>query len=162
MRTDQQLATLQDLVSRCPTEKKNGLSRASSPSFLFSHPLSFLRALPLQATRSHQVSSIEFTQIQAAVVHGLEQGSAALKTLQAEVSLDRVERIMDTSREGIEYQREIDEALASHMSPEEEEAVLKELEELQKEQMVSRVWGWGCWVLAIAPPAVRSQCLWLS
>ncbi|BEJ15568.1 hypothetical protein CspHIS471_0501730 [Cutaneotrichosporon sp. HIS471] len=94
VRTDQQLATLQDLVS-----------------------------------------SIEFTQIQAAVVHGLEQGSAALKTLQAEVNLDRVERIMDESREGIEYQREIDEALASNMSPEEEEDVLRELEALQREQM---------------------------
>jgi charged multivesicular body protein 6 len=43
---------------------------------------------------------------------------------------------MDESREGIEYQREIDEALASQMSPEEEEEVLKELEALQKEQMV--------------------------
>ncbi len=43
---------------------------------------------------------------------------------------------MDESREGIEYQREIDEALASQMSPEEEEVVLKELEALQKEQMV--------------------------
>ncbi|BEI85880.1 hypothetical protein CcaverHIS002_0601670 [Cutaneotrichosporon cavernicola] len=87
------------------------------------------------ATLQDLVSSIEFTQIQAAVVHGLEQGSAALKTLQAEVNLDRVERIMDESREGIEYQREIDEALASRMSPEEEEEVLRELEALQREQM---------------------------
>lgn len=80
-------------------------------------------------------------------MHGLEQGSAALKALQAEVNLDRVERIMDESREGVEYQREIDEALASHMSPEEEEAVLRELEELQREQMVSGVWGvgYGAW-----------------
>ncbi|WOO77560.1 Charged multivesicular body protein 6 [Vanrija pseudolonga] len=81
------------------------------------------------------VSSIEFTQIQAAVVHGLEQGSAVLKQLQKEVSLERVEKLMDQSREGIEYQREIDEALASQMSPEEEEAVQRELEELQREAL---------------------------
>ncbi|KLT40431.1 Snf7-domain-containing protein [Cutaneotrichosporon oleaginosum] len=87
------------------------------------------------ATLQELVASIEFTQIQAAVVHGLEQGSAALKALQAEVSLERVERIMDESREGVAYQREIDEALASHMSPEEEEEVLRELDALQREQM---------------------------
>ncbi|KAL1408192.1 Vacuolar protein sorting-associated protein 20 [Vanrija albida] len=78
------------------------------------------------------VSTIEFTQIQATVVHGLEQGSAVLKQLQAEVSLERVEKLMDQSREGIEYQREIDEALASQMTPEEEEAVQRELEELER------------------------------
>ncbi|TXT13360.1 hypothetical protein VHUM_00727 [Vanrija humicola] len=86
-------------------------------------------------TLQELVSTIEFTQIQAAVVHGLEQGSAVLKQLQAEVSLERVEKLMDQSREGIEYQREIDEALASQMSPEEEEAVQRELEELQREAL---------------------------
>lgn len=83
-------------------------------------------------------------------MHGLEQGSAALKALQAEVNLDRVERIMDESREGIEYQREIDEALASQMSPEEEEAVLAELEALQREQMVRTR-------RAAAPPALADS-----
>lgn len=82
------------------------------------------------------MSSIEFAQIQAAVVHGLEEGSAVLKQLQSEFSLERVERLMDESQEGIAYQREIDEALMSKMSPEEEEAVNRELEELEREQMV--------------------------
>lgn len=71
-------------------------------------------------------------------MHGLEQGSAALKQLQSEYSLERVEKLMDTTHEGVAYQREIDETLMSKMSSEEEEAVLKELEALEREQMVSR------------------------
>lgn len=67
---------------------------------------------------------------------------------------------MDASREGIEYQREIDEALASHMSPEEEEAVLQELEQLQKEQMVSFAGHLGC--VALCTPGVQVMTSYLS
>ena len=84
-----------------------------------------------------QVSSIEFSQIQAAVVHGLEQGSSVLKQLQQEVSLERVEKLMDSSAEAVAYQREIDEALMSAMSPEEEEDVQAQLAALEAEVMVS-------------------------
>jgi charged multivesicular body protein 6 len=52
-----------------------------------------------------QVSSIEFTQIQATVMHGLEMGNDVLKQLHKEMSLDRVERLMDQTREGVEYQQ---------------------------------------------------------
>lgn len=106
-----------------------------------------------------QVRTIEFTQIQAAVVHGLEQGSAVLAQLQKEMSLDRVERLMDSSREGIEYQREIDEALMSNMSPEEEEEVQAELARLEAEAMVSP----GCrgrqrWLLYHSASACSHFC----
>lgn len=52
-----------------------------------------------------QVSSIEFTQIQATVMHGLEMGNDVLKQLHKEVSLEKVERLMDKTAEGVEYQR---------------------------------------------------------
>ncbi|RSH91019.1 Vacuolar protein sorting-associated protein 20 [Saitozyma podzolica] len=86
-------------------------------------------------TLQELVSSIEFTQIQATVMHGLEMGNDVLKQLHKEMSLERVERLMDQTREGVEYQQEIDEALMSQMSPEEEEAVQAELERLQQEAM---------------------------
>ncbi|WVR06449.1 hypothetical protein IAU60_003480 [Kwoniella sp. DSM 27419] len=86
-------------------------------------------------TLQELVSTIEFTQIQATVMHGLEMGADVLKQLHAEMSLDKVEKLMDRTREGVEYQREIDEALMSRMSPEEEEAVQAELEALQREAM---------------------------
>lgn len=85
------------------------------------------------------MTTIEFTQIQATVVHGLEQGNSVLKQLQREMSLERVEKLMDETREGVEYQKEIDNELQSSMSAEDEEAVQRELEQLQAEQMVSLV-----------------------
>nr|XP_019012881.1 charged multivesicular body protein 6 [Kwoniella pini CBS 10737]OCF51662.1 charged multivesicular body protein 6 [Kwoniella pini CBS 10737] len=86
-------------------------------------------------TLQELVSTIEFTQIQNTVMHGLEMGADVLKQLHAEMSLEKVERLMDQTREGVEYQREIDEALMSQMSPEEEEAVQAELEQLQREAL---------------------------
>lgn len=70
-------------------------------------------------------------------MHGLEQGNSVLKQLQKEMSLERVEKLMDETREGVEYQKEIDNELQSSMSAEDEEAVQRELEALQAEQMVS-------------------------
>ncbi|WWC88508.1 uncharacterized protein L201_003419 [Kwoniella dendrophila CBS 6074] len=86
-------------------------------------------------TLQELVSTIEFTQIQNTVMHGLEMGADVLKQLHAEMSLEKVEKLMDQTREGVEYQREIDEALMSRMSPEEEEAVQAELEQLQREAL---------------------------
>jgi hypothetical protein len=52
-----------------------------------------------------QVSTIEFTQIQATVMHGLSIGNDVLKQLHQEMSLEKVEKLMDQTREGVEYQR---------------------------------------------------------
>ena len=51
------------------------------------------------------VSSIEFTQIQATIAHGLSVGNEVLKQLHAEMSLNKVERLIDQTREGVAYQR---------------------------------------------------------
>ncbi|WVN85146.1 uncharacterized protein L203_100289 [Cryptococcus depauperatus CBS 7841] len=88
-------------------------------------------------TLQELISTIEFTQIQNTVLHGLKIGADVLKELHKEISLERVDRLMDQTREGIEYQREIDEALMSKMSPEEEEAVQEELERLQQQALPS-------------------------
>jgi hypothetical protein len=87
-------------------------------------------------------------------MHGLSVGNEVLKQLHAEMSLDKVEGLMDQTREGVERQRvrchlskkdpnctdivsqEVDEALASQMSPEEEDAVQAELAELEREAAV--------------------------
>lgn len=104
-------------------------------------------------TLQELVTTIEFTQIQATVVHGLEQGNSVLKQLQKEMSLERVEKLMDETRDGIEYQKEIDNELQSSMSAEDEEAVQRELEALQAEQMVS---SWATFQLTLS--AQDSRC----
>jgi charged multivesicular body protein 6 len=76
LKTDSQLQTLQELVRLF---LKTGLMR--------------------------QVSTIEFTQIQATVMQGLSMGNEVLKQLHQEMSLEKVEKLMDQTKEGVEYQR---------------------------------------------------------
>ena len=38
-------------------------------------------------------------------MHGLQMGNEVLKQLHAEMSIEKVEKLMDQTREGIEYQR---------------------------------------------------------
>ena len=83
------------LTHRRPTADPAGTSESFSSTAI----LALIKEL------SCQVSSIEFTQIQSTVMHGLAMGNDVLKQLHAEMSLDKVERLMDQTREGIEHQR---------------------------------------------------------
>lgn len=38
-------------------------------------------------------------------MHGLSMGNDVLKQLHSEMSMDKVERLMDQTREGVEYQK---------------------------------------------------------
>ncbi|KAH8088103.1 hypothetical protein HD553DRAFT_340220 [Filobasidium floriforme] len=79
------------------------------------------------------LSTIEFSQLQNQVLLSLQNGSQVLGELQKEMSLERAESIVDRVGEGVAAQREIDEALMSKMSPEEEEAVQAEFAQLERE-----------------------------
>ncbi|KAJ9105088.1 hypothetical protein QFC20_004374 [Naganishia adeliensis] len=89
------------------------------------------------ATLTELLSTIEFSQIQNQVLQSLNKGSEVLKELQKEMSLERAEGIMDRVGEGVAAQREIDEALMSKLSAEEEESIEAELAALQQEAMPS-------------------------
>ncbi|XP_065181095.1 charged multivesicular body protein 6-like [Sycon ciliatum] len=80
------------------------------------------------------VQTLEFAQIEVQVVQGLEQGNESLKALHDVFSLEDVERIMDDTRDAVEYQQEIDSLLGSSLTNEDEESVLRELEELTAAQ----------------------------
>ncbi|UZJ56796.1 hypothetical protein CBS101457_006116 [Exobasidium rhododendri] len=79
------------------------------------------------------VTNIEFSQIEASVVHGLAQGNAVLKEIHKEMTVENVEKLMEETAEAQAYQREIDEALASKMTAEDEEAVNLEMAQLESE-----------------------------
>lgn len=79
-------------------------------------------------------TSIEFAQIQKDVFHGLKQGTAVLKEIQKEMSLEAVEKLMDETAEAQAYQREIDEMLAGTLSNQEEDEVEEELERMMREE----------------------------
>ena len=81
------------------------------------------------------VHDLEYAQVEMQVVEGLKVGNESLKKLHQIMSLEDVEKIMDETQEGIEYQREIDEILGAGLTNEDEEDVMKELDEIIKESM---------------------------
>uniref|UniRef100_A0A3Q3H0N0 Charged multivesicular body protein 6 n=1 Tax=Labrus bergylta TaxID=56723 RepID=A0A3Q3H0N0_9LABR len=74
------------------------------------------------------VQDLEFAQIEQKVIDGLKVGNSCLKKMHEVMSIEEVERIMDETQDAIEYQRQIDDMLAGSLSPEDEDAVLAELE----------------------------------
>ncbi|XP_068120059.1 charged multivesicular body protein 6 [Hyperolius riggenbachi] len=81
------------------------------------------------------VEDIEFAQIELKVIEGLKIGNDCLKKMHEVMSIEEVERIMDETQEGIEYQRQIDELLSGSLTSEDEEAILQELEEITQEDL---------------------------
>ncbi|KAM9296469.1 charged multivesicular body protein 6 [Gastrophryne carolinensis] len=81
------------------------------------------------------VGDIEFAQIEMKVIEGLKIGNECLKKMHEVMSIDEVERIMDETQEGIEYQRQIDDLLSGSLSSEDEEAILEELEAITQEDL---------------------------
>jgi len=77
--------------------------------------------------------SLEFAQIESKVVEGLKAGNESLKQLQKMTSLEDVERIMDETREAVEYQNEIDALISgANLTEEDEDAIMAELDEITK------------------------------
>ncbi|XP_046571344.1 charged multivesicular body protein 6-like [Haliotis rubra] len=76
------------------------------------------------------VHDLEFAQIETEVVKGLKVGNDSLKKMHELLSLDDVEKIMEETREGIEYQQEIDDLLAGGLTDQDEQDVLTELSQI--------------------------------
>lgn len=79
-------------------------------------------------------TDIEFAQMEINVAQGLKKGNEALKKMHQLMTVEDVERIMDDTREGIEYQRELDQMLAGQFTQADEEDILNELDELLADQ----------------------------
>ncbi|KAJ1877009.1 Vacuolar protein sorting-associated protein 20, partial [Coemansia sp. S17] len=82
----------------------------------------------------HLMETIEFSLVQKDVIFGLEQGSKVLTQLNKEMRIEDVERLADDTAEAIAYQNEVSDILQSNMTAEDEEAVLEELEELERQE----------------------------
>lgn len=76
------------------------------------------------------VHDLEFAQIENEVVKGLKKGNESLKKLHQIFSLEDVERIMDETRDAVEYQQEIDDLLAGGLTQQDEDDVLEELDQI--------------------------------
>ena len=80
------------------------------------------------------VNDLEFSQVEKQVLDGLKEGNAALKKANEMFSIDEIEQIMDDTAEAIEKQREIESLLTGQLTEEEEDDVLKELENLVQDE----------------------------
>jgi charged multivesicular body protein 6 len=85
------------------------------------------------------VRTIEFAVVEKDVYERLTSGNEALKKLQKETSLEMVEQLMMDTEDAVAYQHEIDVALAGSISAEDEEEMLRQLDEMEREEMESRL-----------------------
>ncbi|XP_045626032.1 charged multivesicular body protein 6-A [Procambarus clarkii] len=72
------------------------------------------------------IQDIEFSQIQLQVVDSLKIGNESLKQINAVLSIEDVERILDETQEAVEKQREIDALLSGGLLTEEDEMAVEE------------------------------------
>lgn len=69
------------------------------------------------------INSLEFAQMRNQIFSQLEQGNKMLQDLNAQMDVETVQKIMDDSREAIAYQKEISAAVAQVLTPEDDEAI---------------------------------------
>eukprot|EP01130_Rhizamoeba_saxonica_P015654 TRINITY_DN7071_c0_g1_i1.p1 TRINITY_DN7071_c0_g1~~TRINITY_DN7071_c0_g1_i1.p1 ORF type:complete len:201 (+),score=60.05 TRINITY_DN7071_c0_g1_i1:36-638(+) len=81
------------------------------------------------------IYTIEFRKIENEVFEGLKEGNCILKELQGQLSIDDVEDILLETEEAIAHQEEIDNLLSERLTMEDEEDILRELAELQTEEL---------------------------
>ncbi|OWB63918.1 hypothetical protein B5S31_g3296 [[Candida] boidinii] len=87
-------------------------------------------------TLEQLIGSIEFKLIEKDVLYGLEEGNKVLKQLNSEMSIDKVEKILDDSEAGIRYQEEISTMLGESMSQGLEDEVDEELAQMEREELI--------------------------
>lgn len=75
-------------------------------------------------------ADLEFAQVELQVLDGLKAGNVALKKVHDILTIDEIERVLDETKEGIDKQQEIDEALSGALTQQDEDDVMAELDEL--------------------------------
>ncbi|QPG77269.1 hypothetical protein FOA43_004677 [Brettanomyces nanus] len=80
------------------------------------------------------ISTIEFKLIEKDVVYGLQQGNNVLKEINSELSIEKVDKIMGDSEEGIMYQEELSRRLGQVMPRALDEEVDQELDAMEREE----------------------------
>jgi len=78
------------------------------------------------------VDTLEFAQIEQKVFQGLKSGNQVLKQIQSEMSIEAVEDLLLDTQEAIEYQEEVSKMISENLNEQDEEEILRELEQLEE------------------------------
>lgn len=84
------------------------------------------------------IGTIEFKLIEKDVLNGLTEGNKVLKKLNAEMSIEKIDKVMDDIEEEVVRVDEVSELLGSKLSLVEELEVDEELQALEKEVLGSK------------------------
>ncbi|KAL9551951.1 hypothetical protein MBANPS3_004001 [Mucor bainieri] len=79
--------------------------------------------------------SIEYALVEKQILEGLKHGNDVLNEIHKETSVEAVEKLMDDTADAIAYQNEIDEMLSGLISAEDEEEIMKELDDLREQEL---------------------------
>ena len=83
-------------------------------------------------TLEQLTSNVEFSLVQKDVIYGLQQGTAVLKQIHAEMGgIEKVEKLMGENEDARAYQHEISEMLKGQISNQDEDEVEDELEAIE-------------------------------
>lgn len=116
------------------------LARGQKPKALLAlrrkkHQESLLQKTDLQLEQLQRLTEdVTFAAVQKDVLYGIQQGTAVLKQIHAEIGgIDQVERLLEDNAEARAYEKEINEALGGMMSNEDEDEVEDELATMERE-----------------------------
>ena len=88
----------------------------------------------MQENVQNLVDSLEFASVQQEVFAALRTGADDLKAINATMSIDEVEQIMDDTQEAVDYQNELADTLAGTLGVEYEDDLEAELDALLEEE----------------------------
>ncbi|CAG8543574.1 7161_t:CDS:2, partial [Diversispora eburnea] len=83
--------------------------------------------------------SIEFALIEKDILSKLDAGNNILKELNKEMSIEKVDKLLEDTQDAISYQNEISELLSGKLTNEDENEILKELEEITADQLAQQL-----------------------
>ena len=69
------------------------------------------------------------------MIEKLQLGNQVLSEIHKEMDLEKVEKIMDDTADGIAYQKEIEETMTNTFSIQDEEEIMKELDRLADQEV---------------------------
>eukprot|EP00823_Brevimastigomonas_motovehiculus_P006466 TRINITY_DN5354_c0_g1_i1.p1 TRINITY_DN5354_c0_g1~~TRINITY_DN5354_c0_g1_i1.p1 ORF type:complete len:242 (+),score=75.18 TRINITY_DN5354_c0_g1_i1:68-793(+) len=85
------------------------------------------------------INSIEFAAVQQQVFDALKVGSTCLSNINEQMKIEDVEKIMDDSKEAIEYQNKISEMLGTELTEGDNKAIEEEFAKMQQEMVTPEV-----------------------